>query len=320
MRKAQTGDEARGRSAEGPTEIPARGLWEVLKRVLANISEDSLSLIAAGVSFYVFLSLFPAITALLSVYGIIADPAQISRETASFGNNIPPAAMQIVTKQMSAVAGSSGSALSVGFGISLVLAIYYASGGMGALISALNIVYGEHEKRGFIRLKLVTLGLTFAMGLFTILMLAVIGMPAYLQFLNLPGWFDVTIRIVCWIVMLIAMVVGLSAIYAVASSRRSPKKRWVTPGSVVATLGWLIVSIAFSFYIDHFGNYNKTYGSIAAIIILMLWFWISVFVVLLGGELNAELERQTRKDSTVGKPREIGRREAVVADKVADTH
>jgi membrane protein len=275
-------------------------------------------LVAAGVSFYAFLSIFPAITALFSIYSMIADPSQIAHQMGSFKGAVPSSALQLIQKQLSSIAHGSGSSLSIGLAVSILLAIYSASKGVGALIASLNIAYGEEEGRGFIKLKSLTLLFTFAAVIFVVVMLGVIGLPSYLRHTGMPGWLNEAIRIVRWIIMLGLMTVALAVVYSFAPNRSRPQVQWVSPGAILATVFWLIASIGFSFYITHFGSYNKTYGSAAAIVILMMWFWISAFVILLGAELNAELESQTRKDSTGGEPASPGDREAVAADKVKE--
>jgi membrane protein len=200
--------------------------------------------------------------------------------------------------------------------VSILLALYSASKGAGALIKALNIAYDEDEKRGFIKLTGLTLLMTLASVLFVIVMFVVIGLPTYLAHIGLPGWLDAVIRVIRWLIVLVLVMVAFALIYALAPSRNQPKIRWASPGAIIATVVWLIASIAFSFYISHFSSYNKTYGSTAAIVILMLWFWISALVVLIGAEINAEMEGQTRWDTTGGRAQRRGKRGAAAADSV----
>lgn len=312
-------EKERGREADDPRQIPAKGWRDVFWRVKDEIGTDTLSLVAAGVAFYAFLSIFPAITALISIYGLVADPTQIADQVGSLKGTVPPSALQMLQKQMSAVASPSGSALGIGLAVSVGLALYSASKGVGALITALNIAYDEDEERGFIKLKATTLLFTLGAVLFVLLTLFIISMPAYLGQLGLPTWLIVVIRIARWAIMLGFMVVALAFIYAFAPSRERPKMRWTSAGAIIATILWIIASVAFSFYIGNFSSYNKTYGSAAAIVILMTWFWLSTFLVLIGAEINAEMEGQTRKDSTGGKRREQrGRRGALAADEVRE--
>lgn len=319
MRNGSSPNDERGRDVDDPRHMPSTGWRDVLLRVKTEIGRDTLSLVAAGVAFYAFLSIFPAITALISIYGLVADPTQVATQVGSLQGTVPPSALQMLQKQMTAVASPSGSALGIGLVVSLLLAIYSSSKGVGALITALNVAYDEEEERGFIKLKAITLGFTLGAIILVVVMLFVIGLPSYLGQLGLPAWLDIIIRVARWVIMLGIMVVALALLYAFAPSRESPAMRWISPGAICATILWLVASIAFSFYIGHFSNYNKTYGSAAAIVILMTWFWLSIFFVLIGAEINAELEGQTRRDSTSGRRRKKGRRGAVAADNTRES-
>jgi len=309
----------RGRGATSPWKIPWRGWRDACLRVKNQIGKDNISLISAGVSFYAFMALFPAITALLSIYGLIVAPAQMAQQLDTLRGTIPSSTMQMIQKQMTHIAASH-SALGIGLIISVVLALYYASQGVGALIASLNIAYNEKEKRGFIKLYLVTFAATLAAVVFVVLMLVVIGLPGYLQHAGLPAWLTVLVRVGRWILTLGLMGATFVAIYVFAPSRDRPQIQWVSPGAIFATVVGVCASIAFSYYIAHFGSYNKMYGSVAAIVILMLWFWISTFVALIGAELNSELERQTRRGSTPGEPEAHGQRDAMAVDTVKKSH
>jgi membrane protein len=276
-------------------QIPAKGWRAALWRVKEDISHDRISLAAAGVGFFAFLSLFPAITALLSIYGLVADPAAIAQQMDSLKGVVPPAAMQIIRKQMQSIVQGSGSALSISLIVSVLVALYSASKGANALVAALNIAYGADETRGLIKLTGVKLLMTLTAIVFVIVMFVIIGLPGYLQHIGLPAWLNTMIRIVRWLIVLVLVMAGLALVYALAPSRGRPPIQWVSPGAIAVTLVWLIASIAFSFYISHFGSYNKTYGSAAAIVILMTWFWLSAFLVLIGAAINGELESEARQ-------------------------
>jgi membrane protein len=315
-RTGETSADWRGCEATGPANSPKPGLRDAFLRVKNAISEDNISLLAGGVAFNAFLSIFPAITALLSIYGLFAEPSQVAQQLGALQGTVPAPVLKIIQKQMSSIANGSGSALGIGLIVSLLIAIYSASKAMRALIVALNNVYNETEKRGFLKVKLVTLVFTFAAVCFVLLMLGVIGLPSYLQHAGIPAWLDAAIRVLRWIVMLGFMSVALTLVYALAPSRRPPRMKWVSPGAILAILVWLLASIGFSFYIANFGNYNKAYGSLAAIVILMLWFWIGTFMVLIGAELNAALEPTSRMDSTRGDhTRRCGRGAAATDEK-----
>ncbi|HET7314392.1 YihY/virulence factor BrkB family protein [Salinisphaera sp.] len=309
--------EARGREAARPRQMPMRGWRDALFRVKDQIGERALSLVAAGVAFYSFLSLFPALVALLSIYGLIASPRHVAGQMNQLQGAVPASALHLVQSQIAQLTRTDHATLGISLVVSVLIALYSASKGAGAMISALNIAYGEIEKRGFFKLQGITLLLTFSGIVFFILMLGAIGLTAYLNQIALPGWLTIIIRVVRWLIVLAMMTAALAVLLAWAPSRRRPKFQWVTPGAVFATVLWLLASIAFSFYIGHFGSYNKTYGSAAAIVILMTWFWLSAFFVLVGAGINGELERQTRRDSTKGSPRPLGERDAAAADEVS---
>lgn len=293
----QSASGSRGRDSAEPTHARASRWRDIFLSFKDAISEDRLSLIAAGVGFFAFLSIFPALTALLSVYGLVADPSQVAHHVGALWGTIPPSALQLIQKQMSSITQSSGSSLGIALVASVLVAIYSASKGMGAMVSALNIAFDEREDRGFVKRKALILLYTLAAICFAAIMLGVIGFTTYLQHLGLPSWLDTVIQIVSWVILLALMIVAVSALYALSPSRPRPPIRRVLPGAILATFVWLIASLAFSFYITHFGNYNPTYGSLTAIVVLMLWFWISAFVILLGAEVNAALQSRLRTES-----------------------
>lgn len=312
-------EQQRGRTATRPTEVPKAGWRDVLLRVKDDITNDTLTLVAAGVAFYALLAIFPAITAAVSIYGLVADPSQIQQQLSSLQGFLPPNAMQVVQSQLKSVASSSGSALTIGLAVSILISVYSASKGIAAMITALNIVYDEEESRGFIKLKAITLLLTLASIVFALVAMGVvIALPPLLNSFGLPNWLQIVVRAVRWLIMAALVAGAMAAMYRLAPSRNRPGWRWVSGGAVLGTVIWIIGSIGFSIYVSNFGSFNKTYGSAAAIVILMLWFWLSAFVVLLGAEVNSELERQTRRDTTTGRRQPLGERGAHAADTLGE--
>jgi membrane protein len=310
---------ARGRAADTPREIPAAGWRDVLWRVKARVSEDDLSLVAAGVAFYGLLAIFPGIAATVSIYGLLVDPQTVSAQLAATSELLPAEARGIIEEQLTRVTSSATTALGLGAIVSLLLALWSANKGTQSLISALNIVYHEREKRGFVRLTLISLGLTLGIILFLIVGLAAIAvMPALFGHLGLPEPVARLVRWLRWPVLGLGFVIGLGLLYRFAPSRTEPRWRWVSWGAVLATVLWLVGSALFSWYVANFGSYNETYGSIGAVAVLMMWFWLSALFVLLGAELNAEMEHQTRRDTTRGPERPLGERGAYVADTVGE--
>ena len=307
----------RGRTADRPTEIPPRGWKDILIRTYRSISEDRVLALAAGVTYYVLLALFPGIAALVSIYGMVANPADIGEMLASLAGTIPKDAIDIIGGQLKFLASQDQKALGFAFFGGLLASLWSSNAAIKALIDALNVVYGEKEKRNFFRLTI--LSLTFTAGLILFMALALIGIvviPAVLDILHLGAMGELLINILRWPAMLAIVMLGLAVVYRYGPCRADARWRWITWGSVAAALLWFIVSMLFSWYASNFGNYNKTYGSLGAVIAFMMWSWLSATVVLMGGELNAEIEHQTAKDSTTGPPKPLGKRGAEMADTV----
>jgi membrane protein len=307
-----------GHSADKPSDIPTPGWWNILKRVYASISEKNLSILAAGVAFYGMLSLFPALAALVAIFGLFADPATVQREINTIRGLIPAEAQGLITTYLKSLASSSSSKLGFSLVVSLPIALWSARAGTVTLIEALNIVYEEQEKRSTLRFEGVALAMTVAGILFAIVaLLLVAAIPAVVEFLALSERMKILALILPWPILIIAMIIALAAVYRFGPSREKAKWRWVSWGSVVATGLWVLASMGFSFYVTHFGSYDKTFGSLGAVVVLLTWFYISAYVVLIGACLDAEMERQTAKDTTTGAERPMGSRGAKMADTVA---
>lgn len=307
----------RGRDATRPGDIPLRGLRDVFWRVVAQVSEDRVTLVAAGVTFYVLLALFPALTSLVSIYGLISDPAAIGEQINLLTAVMPSQSLQLVAEQLQAITSQKASSLGIGFVVGLLIALWSARNGIAALIEAMNIAYDEEEKRGIVRLTLLSLGFTIGGLLVTAVLIAAIGvMPAILAVVPFGQWLESIARFVRWPVLLLLIGAGITLLYRYGPDRNPPKLRWLTWGAAFSTLSWLPASLLFSFYIDNFANYNATYGAMGALIGFMLWIWVSTIIIIVGAELNAELEHQTARDSTRGPPKKMGKRDAYVADTV----
>jgi membrane protein len=310
-------DEGRGRDASKPSEIPAKGWKDILWRVYNNISEHRVISIAAGVTFFVLLAIFPAIAALVAIYGLASDPATIGQHLNDLSTVMPGGATEIIGDQLQRLTSQPSSKLSFALLAGMAVSLWSANAGMKALFDALNVVYGEKEKRSFIRLNLVSLA--FTLGAIALLMIAlgvIAVLPAILGSLGLSRLLEWLIEIGKWPVLLLVIAAATSLIYREGPSREKPKWRWVTWGSAFAGIAWLLTSILFSWYASHFGSYNKTYGSLGAAIGFMTWMWLSFVMILLGAELDAEMEHQTALDTTTGPPRPLGQRGARVADTV----
>ncbi|HWK67378.1 MAG TPA: YihY/virulence factor BrkB family protein [Rhizobiaceae bacterium] len=312
-------DAARGRNAHSPSQMTWRGWRDVLWRVWREADADRLMLIAAGTTYYLLLALFPALAAFVSLYGFFADPATISGHLSYLAGLLPEDGIKIIRDQLNALTAKSERTLSLSFLVAFAIAFWSANSGIKALFEAMNIVYDEREKRGFITLNLVAVLYTLgAMAVGLVLITAIGIVPAVLALVNLGGEADLVIRLARWPLIVVLIAVGISLIYRYGPSRERAKWRWVTWGGALATVAWLVVSIGFSFYLENFAQYNVTYGSLGAVVGFMIWTWLSVLVLLIGGELNSELEHQTAVDSTTGPPQPMGQRGAVMADTLGD--
>ena len=314
-RHAEAGP-ARGRDASRPTQIPARGWLDILYRTVKEFSNDRVTLVAAGITFYLLLALAPTLAAFVSIYGLFFDPGSISEQVAALSGVLPGGAMDILTEQLERLASADQSTLGFAFALSLGLALWSANAGMKALFQGMNVAYNEVEKRGFIKLTLTTLTITI------LTLVTIIGLIAFnvafgsltaLTGLDLPNWI---LNTVTGVVALIALIAFMAALYRFGPSREDARVEWITPGAIVAGLLIVAVSAAFTFYVANFGTYNETYGSLGAIIGFLTWLWLTMIVLLLGGELNSEMEHQTARDTTTGEPQPLGQRNAVMADRV----
>jgi membrane protein len=306
--------------ASRPSAIPARGWRDVALRVKREIKQDDVPLLAAGVAFFALLALVPALVALVSVYGLVADPADIQRNVEDVLAAAPTEVRDLVQSQLSSIVDSSPQGLRLGALAGLVVALWSASSGMKHLIAAVNRAYDEDETRGFVRLRGLSLILTIgAMVGLLVALYALVVAPNSISDEGSMGLLRTTLLIVRWPLLAIAAMVGLAVIYRYAPDRAEPRWNWVSIGAVFATLVWLAASVGFSIYSANFGRYNETYGALGAVVVTMLWLYISAYAAVAGAELNAEMERQTVRDTTTGRPEAMGRREAYAADTLGES-
>jgi membrane protein len=306
-----------GAEAEKPTQIPPKGWLQILKRGMAEGKTDQVPLLAAGVAFFSFLSLFPALIALVTVYGLVADPATVKRTVESLTGSLPADAASLISGQLTSLTSAPQGALGFSLVLSIVAALWSASGGVGQLITAVNTAYDEEETRGFVKRKLLALGLTLAAIVFMVIMISLVAVaPPLLSNLLPSGPLRWLLEVARWVLLVVLVAVALAVLYRVAPSRDAPKMRWVSTGAAIATALWVIASIGFTIYVSNFGGsgYQKTYGAMAGVVILLLWLWITCYAILLGAEINAESEEQTVVDTTKGDPQPVGERGAVKAD------
>jgi membrane protein len=315
-REVANGDH--GRQADVPQEIPPRGWKAIAKRTAKEVKQDQVPLLAAGVAFYALLSLFPAIIAGVSIYGLVADPTTVQDQIANLTKLLSPETAKLVGEQLKQVTSGAGGALGLATVIGILTALWSASSGMKALITGVNLAYDETEGRKFVKLRGLALLLTLgAMVLVGVALATIVGYPPIAD--NLPTVLRWLVAIIRFLILGGLLVVGLAVLYRFAPDRDQPKWSWVSWGSGIATLLWVLATIGFAIYANAFGNYNKTYGALAGVIILMFWLFLSAFVVLVGAELNTEMELQTAKDTTAGPTKPMGDRDAHAADHVAES-
>jgi membrane protein len=308
-------DQGRGRLANVPSEIPVRGWKDILLRVYRNVSDHRVALLAAGITFYSLLAIFPALAALVAIYGLFFDPATITAHWDKLSGLLPGGAIDVARDQLTRVASKGRQTLGLTSLVGLAVSLWSANAATKSLFDALNIVYGEKEKRGFIKLNAVSLSFTLAGIVFALLALgAVVVLPVALKYIGLSDAADLLVRIGRWPVLFVMLTLALAFIYRYGPSRETPRWRWITWGSAVAAVLWLAASALFSWYATNFGNFNETYGSLGAVIGFMTWLWISAIIILIGAEIDAEMEHQTARDTTTGAGKPMGARGARMAD------
>jgi membrane protein len=307
-----------GRDATRPYQIPLKGWWQVAQRVWSESNRDNLSVVAAGCAFFALFAIFPALAALISLYSLTADPATVEQHFRMLASVLPIQAYDIVGEQIHRISTTSGGTLSWSLGVGLGLALWSANAGTQAMLAALNIAYEEPERRSLLRYYLNAFTFTIV-GILggVVMLLAILYVPILFAFTGYSRALDIVVGVLRWPFLALFVLSLLALLYRYGPCRRNAKWRWVSMGSFFATAVWLITSAAFSLYVSNFANYNRFYGSLGAVIILLFWLYISFYIVLLGAEINAELELQTAKDTTAGKPRLMGQRGAFVADHVA---
>lgn len=311
------GHDPRGRRANSPAGFPFRGWKDIVVRVYKRLGESRLGIIAAGVSFYAFLAIAPALVAFVSLYGLIADPMDMQYQVATLHHLLPVEVRKFIIDQLAAIASRPGTELGAGLAIGLAFSLWSASKGIRALLQGIGVTYRELKPLKTLRLYVVSI-LATAAGIVavTIVLALVVVVPIAINALGLPSETTIIIQIFRWPVLALLIMTSLAICYRVGARRRPPRWRWVSWGAVVATVLWLGGSALFSLFIANFGSYDETYGSLGAVVVTLLWLHFSVYVVLIGGQLNAEMEFQTMQDSTIGRARPMGQRGAFVADHI----
>jgi membrane protein len=307
-----------GREATHPHLIPLKGWWQIAQKVWSESARDNLSVIAAGCAFYALFAVFPALSALIALYGLTTNPASVEEEFGMLTSVLPPQAYEVVIEQIRRLAETPSQSLGWGLAFSLGLALWSVSNLTQAMFAALNIAYEEPERRSLLRFYLSAFAFAVLGIISGVLMLfAIVYVPILFAYAGYSEAFELVVRVARWPLLAFIVLVLLALLYRYGPCRRSAKWRWVSVGSLFATALWLAASAGFSFYVEHFANYDRTYGSLGAVIVLLFWLYLSFYIVLIGAEINAKLELQTAEDTTSGAPQPMGKRGAFVADHVA---
>ncbi len=310
----------RGRDAERVGELPAKGWRDVAGRVVKEVKADNLPLLSAGVAFYGLLSLFPALVAIVSIYGLAADPAQVADQLETLTRTMPADAAELLKKQVRTVTDSSGRALGVSALVGITTALWSASSGMKWLLTALSQVYDEPEDRKFVKLRGTALAMTVGASVGLVVSLGLIAAtPALARLVGLGSTGSIVATVLRWPLLAALVVGGLAVVYKYGPNRDPAKLRWVSWGAAIGAVIWLAASAGFAAYSALAPGFAASYGSVAGVVVMMLWLFLTVFSVLLGAEINAELEHQTGRDTTTGQDRPFGGRGATMADEVGET-
>jgi membrane protein len=307
-----------GRHARRPADIPWAGWKSVIRRTANEVITDRVSLVAAGCAFYATLALFPAISMFISIYGLVFDPLTVEPQLATLRDLLPPSAFHLISDRVHVLVTKPPGTLTLSLIVSIAIALWSSATGTKSILGALNLAYEERERRGFLRFQVIAFGMTIggmisgALGL-----AALVVLPTIETFLGIPAGTRVLTRLASLGVLILFVLFALSLLYRYGPSRRAANWHWVTPGSILATVLWVVASALFSYYVGHISSYDATYGPLGTVVGIMMWFYVSAYVVLVGAELNAELELQTLRDTTDAPEKPIGRRGAYVADHVA---
>jgi len=297
-----------GRGASSPITLPWRGWKDVLLRFSIRIQEARVLSLAGAVAFFTLLSLVPALSLLVTLYGMMTDPVTIATQLDDFTIVFPAAARELIREQAMRLSSQNAANLSLTFLISFLVAVWSANAAMKAAFDALNIIYGVRERRGFVRLNLISLGTTLSALIVLILALTLIAsLPVVTALFPFGHELELVIRWLRWPAFFLVGIVAIGCLYWIGPDRTLPRFAWVLPGSIAAALLWVAASIGFSWYVSTLGRYTATYGSLATIVVFMTWLWLSATIVLAGAELNAELEHQSRFGSAPASATQLSR-------------
>lgn len=305
-----------GLDAARPSEIPPTGWKDILVRAFKKSGKDNLSIVAKGVGFSIFTSLVPTLTAVIAIYGLVVSPDEAKRQIERVASNLPGGAQSTIQTLVENLTKTGSGALTAGLVVSIVIALYSASGAVNSLITAVALAYDEENNRSFIRKKAVAYGLTAGAIVFFIIVLALVAvLPALLGSFadRLPGGVSVLSRIVSLLLLLALFILAVGVLYRVGPDRAGAQVKWVTPGALTAAVAWVIASAGFGVYVQY-GSFGSAFGTFSVFIVLLFWLYLTAYIIGLGAEINAAAEMQTARDTTTGDPRPIGQRGSVVAD------
>ena len=288
--------EVRGHGVHDPLDMPATGWKQVALRIKDEFGDDHVTLTAAGVAFFFFLSTVPMLAAGVSIYGLVADPSDVAALADRLGPSVPDDVRRLLTDQLDSLAGAAGGALGIGVVVGIVAALWSASSGFGHLVEGLNIAYDEEESRGFVRRKLMSLAFTFGFLVLVGLVVGVVTLAAGVA----DGAAGYVILGLGWAVVAVLFGLFLAALYRYGPNRAEPEWVWISPGSVFAVLAWTLMTVGFGIYVSRFGSYNETYGSLGAIVVTLTWMYLTAVIVVLGAEITTELERQAEATTLTG--------------------
>lgn len=317
---AETPASPPGIDAAKPTEVPARGWFQILKRAFKESGRDNISIIAQGVAYSAFTALVPTLTAVIAIYGLVVSPARARQQVLDATDSLPAAAQTTITTLVENLQKTGSGALTAGLVVSILLALYSASGAVNALITATNIAYNETNDRKFLKKKLIAYGLTAGAIVFFILVLGLVAvLPAVLKAVSddLPGGVGAISQVVSVLLLVVLFLVACAVLYRVGPDRAAPKLVWASPGAVFAAVVWVIASVGLGLYV-RFGSFGSSFGPFAGVIILLFWLFLTAFVILMGAEVNSEAELQTARDTTTGPDEPLGQRGAQKADRVPE--
>jgi membrane protein len=309
----------KGHQASSPAEMPAPAWKDILKRTYKRTWDDNVALVSAGVAFYGFFALLSLLGLIVLVYGFVADPSTVIKQVEALTAVLPTDVAVLIGDQLMTAVKSSQGTKGLGILVAFLVAIYGGTNGAASVITALNIAYEEKEKRSLFRFYLLAVGMTVGALIVALLAIAAVAAVSALQHL-LPEAAPPAViagKIVGYVLLACLAALVASVLYRFGPSREDAQWKWITPGSLFAALVWLLLTVIFGFYVSHFTNYHASYGSLGAVVALLTWMYLSAYAFVFGAELNSEIEHQTAKDSTTGKPEPMGDRGAWAADNVA---